>query len=64
MLGSKNFSINFDGTTAVAEVFSLVIRFVNKDYIISHRALSIRFYEETFKKEHLDNFNIAWERFE
>ena len=52
-LGSKNFSIIFDGTTAVAEVFGLVIRFVNKDHIISHRALSIRFYGESFKKEHL-----------
>ena len=32
-LGSKNFSIIFDGTTAVAEVFGLVIRFVNKSIV-------------------------------
>ena len=46
-------STNFRWTTAVAEVFGLAIRFVNKDHIISHRALSIRFYRETFRKEHL-----------
>ena len=33
-LGSNNFSIIFDGTPAVAEVFGMVIRFINNDHII------------------------------
>ena len=33
-LGSYCFAIIFDGTTAVAEVFGMVIRFLNQDHII------------------------------
>ena len=52
-LGSSCFSIIFDGTTAVAEVFGMVIRFLNQDHIICHRALSIRFYRDQFNKTQL-----------
>eukprot|EP00596_Hydrurales_sp_CCMP1899_P005209 CAMPEP_0119035962 /NCGR_PEP_ID=MMETSP1177-20130426/3286_1 /TAXON_ID=2985 /ORGANISM="Ochromonas sp, Strain CCMP1899" /LENGTH=724 /DNA_ID=CAMNT_0006994953 /DNA_START=56 /DNA_END=2227 /DNA_ORIENTATION=- len=52
-LGPGDFSIIFDGTPAVAEVFGMVIRFVNKDYIICHRAIALRFYMATFTLEHL-----------
>ena len=52
-LGSNCFSIIFDGTPAVAEVFGMVIRFLNQDHIICHRALSIRFYRDAFNKAQL-----------
>ena len=51
-LGSGNFRIIFDGTPAVAEIFGMVIRFINKDHIICHRALALRFYRDAFKQEH------------
>ena len=52
-LESNSFSIIFDGTPAVAEVFGLVIRFINNDHIICHRALSIKFYRDQFNQNQL-----------
>lgn len=50
-LDGAPFSIIFDGTPNVEEVFGIVIRFVcKKTFKIKHRALALRFYGQSFDK--------------
>lgn len=44
----KKLAIIFDGTTDRAEVFCVVLRFVDDQQVIQHRCAALRFYESSF----------------
>ena len=50
-LNGAPFSIIFDGTPNVAEVFGIVIRFLCRQTSkIKHRALALKFYDQSFDR--------------
>jgi hypothetical protein len=49
----RPFSVFFDGTTSVAEVFCIVIRFVTDDGYIQQRVAALRLYAKSLSAENL-----------
>ena len=56
MKGQSSFrpmSLIFDGTTSVAEVFCVVMRFITDDGFLEQRVMALQHYESSLKADHL-----------
>ena len=56
MKGQSSFrpmNLIFDGTTSVAEVFCVVVRFITDDGFLQQRVMALQHYESSLKADHL-----------
>jgi hypothetical protein len=57
---TKNIGVIFDATPDRGEAFGVVVRYLDSNYNIHHRCISLVFYDQTFKGEHIGMVSIEF----